>query len=75
MGRFRIRPECVDDFLALLKEIGIDALTVCDRDDGAVAVEVGEITDLQGRKLAIAFRPEWSAILGIVGAPPFAAKH
>lgn len=75
MGRFRIKPECVDDFLALLNEIGIDAINVYDRDDGAVAVEVGEITDLQGQKLATAFRPEWSAIIAIVGAPPFATEH
>ena len=75
MSRFRIRPECVDDVLSMLRDTGINPIKVYDRDDGAVAVEIGEITDEQGQKLAVAFRPEWSAIIGIVGGNPHETRH
>ena len=74
-ARFCIKPEYLREMLAALAEIGIEPLQVYDRDDGAVAVEVGSITDVQGQALVSDFKHEWSAIIGIVGGHPFETRH
>jgi hypothetical protein len=70
MMRFRIKPAHVDDVLAMLADAKIVPSQVYDRDDGAVAIEVGEISEAQAGTIVTAFRPEWSAIIGIVGGHP-----
>lgn len=73
-SRFRIRPEHCDDMLNLLAENGVTPLRIYDREDGAVAVEIGDITVEQGQALASGFRAEWSAIVAFGGVNPFEFK-
>lgn len=71
MTRFRIEPAYVDDVLAMLA----DAEIVPSRDDGVVAIEIGEISDDKAGAILAAFRPEWSAIIGLVGGHPPLKGH
>ena len=75
MGRFRIRPEHLNEVLTHFESCNIKPLRVDARCDGAVAVEVGDLTEEQGKKLAAGFRHEWSAIIGIVGGNPLETRH
>ena len=74
-ARFRIRPEHLGDVLNFFASCEIKPLRVYDRRDGEVAVEVPELTEDQGKKLAIGFRHEWSAIIGIVRNNPLETRH
>ncbi|WP_210357951.1 hypothetical protein [Sphingomonas beigongshangi] len=74
-ARFRIKPEHVDDVLAMLREAAIEPAAVYRRDDGAVAIEVADVSEAQGQKVAASFRPEWSAIIGFTGGVPPLEGH
>ncbi|WP_294265094.1 hypothetical protein [uncultured Sphingomonas sp.] len=74
-ARFRIKPGCVEEVLAMLAQAGISPQRVYDRPDGEVAVEIGDISDAQGQFLALNFKHKWSAIIGIVGGDPFETRH
>ncbi len=75
MSQFRIKPKHVEDVLAMLADAKIEPIRVQDCGDGAIAIEIGEISDEQGLAIAIAFRPEWSAIIGIIGGVPPLERH
>ncbi|BCI70321.1 hypothetical protein SPKIRA_11510 [Sphingomonas paucimobilis] len=75
MVRFRIKAEHVEDVFAMLADVKIEPIHVQDRGDGGVAIEIGEISDEQGQAIAAAFRPEWSAIIGIIGGVPPLERH
>ena len=75
MVRFRIKAEHVEDVFAMLADVKIEPIHVQDRGDGGVAIEIGEISDEQGQAIAAAFRPEWSAIIGIIGGVPPPERH
>jgi len=74
-ARFRIRPEHLDEVIEAPAGIGIEPLRVYDRDDGAIAVEIADPTDAQGHALAVKFKPELSAIIGVVGGGPWQTMH
>ncbi|MCU6453456.1 hypothetical protein LPN01_05130 [Sphingomonas sp. A2-49] len=73
--RLRIKPAHVDDVLAMLADAKIAPSRVYDRDDGVIAIEIGEIPDAQAGEIVSAFRPEWSAIIGIAGGHPLLKGH
>jgi hypothetical protein len=74
-ARFRIKPGCVDEVLAMLAEAGIAPTRVYNRADGEVTIEIGEISDAQGQFLALNFKHDWSAIIDIVRRDPFETRH
>lgn len=74
-GTFRLKPEHVDEALAAFAEIGIEPVSVHSREDRSVAVVVNLQSDNHGQALAKCFKHEWSAIIGIVGGPPFETRH
>ena len=75
ISRFLIRPENVDDVLAMLSVAGVRPTKVYNRNDGEVAIEIAGITNQQGHEIAAAFRAEWSTIIGIVGGNPSEVRH
>ncbi|KQM18573.1 hypothetical protein ASE73_06940 [Sphingomonas sp. Leaf24] len=68
--RFRIKPQHVEDVLAMLASAGIEPVRIQHRDAEEVAIEIKMISDQQGRLIATSFRPEWSAIIGLYGGIP-----
>ncbi|MGW8190675.1 hypothetical protein [Sphingomonas hankookensis] len=70
--RFRIKPECIDAALADFRDAGVEPDRIEARpEEGEVAVEFHRLTYDDAAKLGRAFNPEYSAIIGVIGGPPF----
>lgn len=69
--RFRIRPECLASALMDFGSVGVEPDSVEARPDGDVAVEFHNLTDEYAALLVRVFKPEYSAIIGVIGGPLF----
>jgi len=72
--RFRIKPDSLEAALADFRTASVEPSRVVKRDDGAFSVEFDDLTDTQAAAVAAAFRPEHSAIIGLIGGWPFESK-
>lgn len=71
IARFRIKPDKLEAALADFRAAGFEPKLVLERPDSAISVEFRDLSEQQLAEVVSAFRPDYSAILGVIGGSSF----